>query len=278
VLQVVRHMRGLHWTGEREYVVGFGSAPLGGAAVAAASGGGVQQWNPGYVENIIIGSGQECHLALPDPSLSRRHSCLSYDGRDFRIEDLYSSAGTYVRAVTPVPLQHGRTEHFKIGRTTLTVEVLSDAPLLSASDTARKAGATNSRSGRGNMPFAGWTRGGSRRTSQVSPTNARAMSSGGPTIHSAQSSTAFSFGLVSTSSLVPSAQASDRVVMAGHPAQSAVTAGGSSFLTLGNSMASQPSIVTYQGSTTTGTGQTQADGRSFTVAHSSSLADVTEHG
>lgn len=55
--QVVRHMRGLSWAGEREYIVSFMLRPGG---------------------SIVVGSGAECDLVLPDPSLSRTHSRISF--------------------------------------------------------------------------------------------------------------------------------------------------------------------------------------------------------
>ena len=50
-------MRGLSWAGEREYIVSFVHRPTG---------------------SIIVGSGAECDLVLPDPSLSRTHSRISF--------------------------------------------------------------------------------------------------------------------------------------------------------------------------------------------------------
>ncbi len=272
VLQVVRHMRGLHWTGEREYVVGFGSVPFGGVHTAAEILSlpdvetPVHQWHPGYVENVVIGSGRECHLQLPDPSLSRRHSCLSYDGAEFRIEDLHSSAGTYVRATAPVTIRGQRNEQFKIGRTTLTIDVLSDAPLMAPAgrggsrDTLRHVSAYPGVWGRG-----------SRRSTQVSPTHTRGLLPSSPTLRqSASSVTAGSGGASAATGAFTLAGAAGQQVRDTH-------SDASSFVTLGRSVGSQPSYVTYQGSTMTGTGNTQVDGRSITVAHSSSLAYVTEH-
>ena len=50
-------MRGLSWAGEREYIVSFMLRPGG---------------------SIVVGSGAECDLVLPDPSLSRTHSRISF--------------------------------------------------------------------------------------------------------------------------------------------------------------------------------------------------------
>ncbi len=62
VLQVVRHMRGLHWQGEREYVLSFSDRP-----------------------SVTIGSGPDCDLCLPDPSLSRTHSRIDFKGDCFQV-------------------------------------------------------------------------------------------------------------------------------------------------------------------------------------------------
>jgi hypothetical protein len=101
VLQVVRHMRGLHWNGEREYVVSF--AP-----------------GTGHPDVVTVGSWHDCDLVLPDPSLSRNHARLHFhrgasgggggaasappSGASssssptyFAVEDLGSSAGTYLK-------------------------------------------------------------------------------------------------------------------------------------------------------------------------------------
>jgi hypothetical protein len=58
-LQVVRHMRGLHWAGEREYVANF--AP-----------------GSGHSDGVTLGSWHDCALVLPDPSLSRLHARLHF--------------------------------------------------------------------------------------------------------------------------------------------------------------------------------------------------------
>lgn len=100
-------MRGLHWGGEREYILSF----KGRASQA-----------------VNIGSGPECDLMLPDPSLSRQHARVSFNVADrrFTVEDMASSAGTYLMVAqgppgTPLPVDRPAT--FKMGRTMLTVKV-----------------------------------------------------------------------------------------------------------------------------------------------------------
>ena len=102
VLQVVRHMRGLHWTGEREYIVSFAQKPG---------------------RSVSVGSGPECDLSLPDPSLSRCHARLMFDENRFGIEDLMSSAGTFVRVAGQLAMVPEQKREFKVGRTLLTVKV-----------------------------------------------------------------------------------------------------------------------------------------------------------
>lgn len=103
VMQVVRHMRGLNWTGEREYVVDFHSrdTPV-----------------------VTVGSGADCDLHLPDPSLSRCHARIAFD-KDigFVVEDFQSSAGTFLRLSSSRELPIDQELQFKLGRTVLTVKV-----------------------------------------------------------------------------------------------------------------------------------------------------------
>jgi len=107
VLQVVRHMRGLHWTGEREYIVSFGGQER---------------------RQLTIGSGTECDLSLPDPSLSRVHCRMLFEDGRFLVEDLQSSAGTFIRVMERHSLVTDIPAHFKMGRTLVTVTVRSNRP------------------------------------------------------------------------------------------------------------------------------------------------------
>jgi hypothetical protein len=87
VLSVVRHMRGLTWTGDREYILSFG----GRAGDVAAT----------------LGCSPACDLPLPDPSLSRMHARIALrtggaaatapgGPRRFVLEDMGSSAGSFL--------------------------------------------------------------------------------------------------------------------------------------------------------------------------------------
>jgi hypothetical protein len=117
VLQVVRHMRGLHWSGEREYILSFSRRSTNTATV---------------------GSGPDCDLVLPDPSLSRTHSRIEYRDGAFQVEDLTSSAGTFLKLTVP---HHLAVEHvcmFKMGRTMLTIKVERRRRLLHSWRSGRK--------------------------------------------------------------------------------------------------------------------------------------------
>lgn len=103
VMQVVRHMRGLSWSGEREYVVDFHSreSPV-----------------------VTVGSGADCDLHLPDPSLSRCHARVAYNAEvGFVVEDFQSSAGTFLKLVSGHPLPVDQELQFKLGRTMMNVKV-----------------------------------------------------------------------------------------------------------------------------------------------------------
>lgn len=102
VLQVVRHMRGLHWTGEREYIITF--SDRAGEAVS-------------------VGSDSSCDLCLPDPSLSRLHCRIHFEDGKFIVEDMQSSAGTFVRLTGKHTVAPGAVARFKLGRTMLSMRV-----------------------------------------------------------------------------------------------------------------------------------------------------------
>ncbi len=102
VLQVVRHMRGLQWNGEREYVISFHDRAN---------------------NYVTLGFGADNDLCLPDPSLSRTHSRIEYKEGHFYVEDLTSSAGTFLKLTMPHRLPVGATSRFKMGRTMLTLKV-----------------------------------------------------------------------------------------------------------------------------------------------------------
>ncbi len=103
VMQVVRHMRGLHWTGDREYILGFGARRDGA---------------------LVVGSDPECDLCLPDPSISRRHARIVFQDGKFYVQDTNSSAGTFMKLGGPLPVGAGAPpQQFKLGRTMLTMKV-----------------------------------------------------------------------------------------------------------------------------------------------------------
>jgi len=110
VLQVVRHMRGLHWSGEREYIISF--TPATGHAVT-------------------VGTGVDCDVTLPDPSLSRRHARIAYAPppvNAFTVEDCHSAAGTFIKLVRPYTIPDNGGAVFKLGRTMLTVRTRRRRP------------------------------------------------------------------------------------------------------------------------------------------------------
>lgn len=138
VLSVVRHMRGLHWNGEREYIISFKNRAM---------------------HSVTIGSGPDCDLSLPDPSLSRAHSRLTFHGPaptaataggttparspvhsgggsgsgssagHFVLEDMNSSAGTFIKLMGPHQfVADGNGAAFKIGRTMISIKVRRRRP------------------------------------------------------------------------------------------------------------------------------------------------------
>ena len=137
VLTVVRHVRGLHWRGQKEYVATFrrlGQAGVGGFRV------------------LTLGAAASCDVCIGDHSVSAIHARLSFSSPvpdaaggvtsaargQFLLEDLQSSAGTYLRVppnahfrlpLPPKPAPDALTSAvpalytFKIGRTLLTLRI-----------------------------------------------------------------------------------------------------------------------------------------------------------
>ena len=106
VMQVVRHMRGLRWDGDHEFIISFSS----GTRTAQA---------------VTIGKGSDCDVILPDPSLSRVHARVAFANGVFTVEDMASQAGTYIRLqvdeMFPLPLD--RVCVFKMGHTIVNVKL-----------------------------------------------------------------------------------------------------------------------------------------------------------
>jgi hypothetical protein len=106
LFQVIRHMRGLSWSTDREFVVSFAKQvaeePLASHAVT-------------------LGSQLISDIRLPDPSMSKRHAELVYDAttRAFRLRDIGSRAGTYIKMSDPHKLTPLAEHQVKFSRTVL---------------------------------------------------------------------------------------------------------------------------------------------------------------
>jgi pSer/pThr/pTyr-binding forkhead associated (FHA) protein len=61
------------------------------------------------IDCFVIGRGSDCHLAVPSPSVSRRHAQLRLEDGQWSIEDLRTRNGTWVngqRIRSRTPLSH----------------------------------------------------------------------------------------------------------------------------------------------------------------------------
>ena len=100
MLQVTRHMRGLDWTGPREFTLSF----------------------QGTERDMLIGSGT-ADVRMPDPSMSRQHAWLRFRDGHFELEDAGSSSGSYKLVRQTCCLERGAQQQFKIGRTQLSLHI-----------------------------------------------------------------------------------------------------------------------------------------------------------
>jgi len=61
------------------------------------------------IDCFVIGRESDCHLAVPSPSVSRRHAQLRLEDGQWSIEDLRTRNGTWVngqRIHSRIPLSH----------------------------------------------------------------------------------------------------------------------------------------------------------------------------
>jgi hypothetical protein len=64
-----------------------------------------------FAETFVIGRGSDCNLQISDDWVSRKHTIVEFDGRDWTIGDLGSANGTYVNGAKIEKVQlHGSSE------------------------------------------------------------------------------------------------------------------------------------------------------------------------
>jgi len=72
---------------------------------------------------VVIGRGRAADVVIAEPTMSRAHAAIGYDGVDFFVQDLGSTNGTRVNGSSErkVPLKHG--DEVQLGKLALTVEL-----------------------------------------------------------------------------------------------------------------------------------------------------------
>ena len=73
-------------------------------------------------QRIVIGRGREADLAVAEPTISRQHAAIAWDGLGYVLEDLGSTNGTRVngRKATRQRLQAG--DEIELGRLQLRLQ------------------------------------------------------------------------------------------------------------------------------------------------------------
>ena len=149
VLRVVRHIRGLRWGGQREYIISFHSK-------ASATMGCHRHYNA-------------ADMGLPDYSMARTHARLSHRGGKLYLEDLDTVSGTFVmlpqRTPFLLPLPASPDEElvycFRVERTEVTLKLRQGGahpPWDALSSMGRRfrcmlgGGSTSARGGEGSQP------------------------------------------------------------------------------------------------------------------------------
>jgi pSer/pThr/pTyr-binding forkhead associated (FHA) protein len=77
-------------------------------------------------DQLVVGRGSACEWQLDDPSLSRKHAQLKWNGHELSVEDMGSANGTRVNgkpARTPTPAHPG--EVIQLGTVMITLELRS---------------------------------------------------------------------------------------------------------------------------------------------------------
>ncbi len=69
---------------------------------------------------VVIGRGQDACLALAEPTISRRHAEVSFDGKDLVVRDLGSTNGILVNGVREERASHADRDTHQMGTLVLT--------------------------------------------------------------------------------------------------------------------------------------------------------------
>ncbi len=76
-------------------------------------------------DGLFIGRGQDCGLRIDDPTISRRHSIIKKEGKNYKIFDLNSKFGTLVRDVILIfPLKKGNKFSIQSGGSVLSFSLV----------------------------------------------------------------------------------------------------------------------------------------------------------
>jgi pSer/pThr/pTyr-binding forkhead associated (FHA) protein len=79
-------------------------------------------------EWLVIGRGRAAELALAEPTISRAHAAIGYDGRCFFVQDLRSTNGTLVNGERRERVSLRDDDEIQIGRLRLRIRLPAERP------------------------------------------------------------------------------------------------------------------------------------------------------
>lgn len=74
-------------------------------------------------EWLVIGRGRSAEMTLAEPTISRAHAAIGYDGHGFFVQDLRSTNGTLVNGERRERAQLGDEDEIQMGRLRLRVRL-----------------------------------------------------------------------------------------------------------------------------------------------------------
>jgi pSer/pThr/pTyr-binding forkhead associated (FHA) protein len=74
-------------------------------------------------EWLVIGRGRNAEMTLAEPTISRAHAAIGYDGRGFFVQDLRSTNGTTVNGERRERASLGNDDEIQMGRLRLKVRL-----------------------------------------------------------------------------------------------------------------------------------------------------------
>ncbi len=74
-------------------------------------------------ERMVIGRGRSADLVIAEPTISRSHAAVGYDGEGFFVQDLGSTNGTRVNGVREPQMRLASGDELQLGKLRLQIQL-----------------------------------------------------------------------------------------------------------------------------------------------------------